>query len=163
MKKTEELQNMIRFYKDETGNSVVDMKEVADFAFKLGYEKPKPQEPRDILASKLSRAARQETKYDKETGRPYRVNHAIQHKQGNETLHLWIDIDDPSVTRHQMHQSLTLRREQMVSDGLQLSYDAEHWNDSHKNEKPIQLEMDLTFDISLRKHSDDREKSNQAA
>jgi hypothetical protein len=54
-----------------------------------------------------------------------------------------------------MLKSLNLRREQMVGDGLQLSYDADHWNSLHPSEEKIQLEMDLSFDIELRKHAAD--------
>ena len=44
--------------------------------------------------------------------------------QGQQKLHLWADIDDPSTTRIKMHKSLIMRREQMVGDGLQLTFDA---------------------------------------
>ncbi len=50
-----------------------------------------------------------------------------------------------------------MRREQMVSDGLQLTYDADHWNANNPDQKPIQLEMDFTLDIEWRKNSEDDE------
>jgi hypothetical protein len=53
--------------------------------------------------------------------------------------------------------SLTMRREQMVSDGVMVIHDQEHWNTQHPIEPPIQMEMDLTFDIELRNHADDEE------
>jgi hypothetical protein len=53
--------------------------------------------------------------------------------------------------------SLVNRREQMVSDGLMLTSDQDHWNNQHPTEEPIQLPMDLTFDIELRQNSDDDE------
>jgi len=52
-----------------------------------------------------------------------------------------------------MQVSLVNRREQMVSDGLMLTYDQDHWNSAHPTEEPIQLPMDLTFDIELRKNA----------
>ena len=154
--KQKEMQRLIRHYKDEKGVVEVDMKEVAKFAMQKGWPMPKPKSPLDMLAKQFTGAARQEIKHDEQTGRPYRVNHAVAYKQGNDTLHLWIDIDDPAVTRAKMQKSLTLRREQMVGDGLQLSYDADHWNTTHPEEE-IQLEFDLSFDIELRKSTEDAE------
>ena len=36
-----------------------------------------------------------------------------------------------------------------------LTYDQDHWNASHPAEEPIQLPLDLTFDIELRKNAPD--------
>jgi hypothetical protein len=58
----------------------------------------------------------------------------------------------------QMHVSLMSRREQMVSDGVMLTYDQDHWNTSHPTEEPIQLPLDLTFDIELRKNAPDEDE-----
>jgi hypothetical protein len=46
----------------------------------------------------------------------------------------------------------------MVSDGLMLTYDQDHWNSAHPTEEPIQLPMDLSFDIELRKNAPDDEE-----
>jgi hypothetical protein len=51
--------------------------------------------------------------------------------------------------------SLVNRREQMVSDGLMLTYDQDHWNSAHDGEEPIQLPLGLTFDIELRRNAPD--------
>jgi hypothetical protein len=147
------MQRLIRHYRDETGEIEVDMKKVARFAELKGWKMPVPKDPLDILAQELSRAAREEIEYSKETGRPYRVNHAVAQKQGDQTIFLWVDINE--APRKVMLKSLNLRREQMVGDGLQLSYDADHWNSLHPSEEKIQLEMDLSFDIELRKHAAD--------
>ena len=61
---------------------------------------------------------------------------------------LWYDIHE--ATRKVMHKSLINRREQMVSDGLQLTFDATYWNKYHPDEQPIELPMDLTDDIQWR-------------
>lgn len=153
MSKRKDMQRLIRHYRDETGEVEVDMKKVARFAELMGWKMPVPKDPLDILAQELSRAAREEIEYNKETGRPYRVNHAIAQKQGDQTIFLWVDINE--APRNVMLKSLNLRREQMVGDGLQLSYDADHWNSLHPTEEQIQLEMDLSFDIELRKHAAD--------
>jgi len=46
----------------------------------------------------------------------------------------------------------------MVGDGLQLTFDQEHWNRIHEGEEPIDLPMDLTFDIELRKNAPGEEE-----
>lgn len=149
------MQRLIRHYRDQAGETEVDMKKVARFAKLMGWTMPEPKDPLDIFAQELARAARDEIEYSKETGRPYRVNHALSQKQGNETLYLWVDIND--APRTVMHRSLNQRREQMVGDGLQLSYDADQWNHLHPEAENIQIEMDLTFDVDLRKHAADAE------
>lgn len=146
--KDKERQNLIRYYKDQTGITEVDMKEVAKFALSKGWSIPTPKDPLDRLASEFARSARNEIRFDPETGKPYRANHAYPVKQGEVQYHLWIDIDE--ATRPQMHKSLIMRREQMIGDGLQLTYDANHWNSINPDEKPIQIVMDFTEDIEER-------------
>ena len=53
-----------------------------------------------------------------------------------------VDIDEAS--RNAMWKSLVNRREQMVSDGVQLTF-------VNPTEEPINLPMDLTPDIEWRK------------
>jgi len=143
------MQKLIRRYKDETGKSEVTMMEVAEYAVRMGMKLPNPVSPIDRLARDFASAAREEIRYDGKTGKPYRANHAIRHKQGDDQYHLWIDIDE--APRHLIWKSLQMRREQMVCDGLQLSYDADHWNSKNPSEKPIQLVLDFTEDIEERK------------
>ena len=38
----------------------------------------------------------------------------------------------------------------MIGDGLQLTFDAIHWNTENLQEEPIQMLMDLTEDIQWR-------------
>ncbi len=139
---------MIRHYKDETGEFEVDMKKVAKFAQLMGYKMPVPKDPLDILASELSRAARDEIGHDKETGRPFRVNHAYPVKHGGQTSFFWVDIDE--APRKVISKAFNLRREQMVGDGLQLSYDQDRWNSKNPDEAQIELDFDFGFDIELR-------------
>ena len=58
------------------------MKKAAKFAQLIGWEMSVPKDPLEVLAQELSRAARYEIKHDDDSGRPYRVNHAIPVKQG---------------------------------------------------------------------------------
>ena len=88
----------------------------------------------------------------RQTGNPYRANHAITTRQGSEQLTLWIDIDR-KVPRKKMVKSLMQRREQMVGDGLQLTFDGDHWNNINPEDEPIEIPMDLTDDILWRKNA----------
>lgn len=145
--KKQEMQRLIRYYKDTTGKTEVDMHDVAKFAVSNGWNLPEPIAAIDRLAKDFSQAAREEIRHDKITGKPYRANHAITQGQ----LHLWIDIDE--APRKPMVKSLITRREQMVGDGLQLTLDADHWNSIHRDEESIVVPMDFTDDVEWRKNS----------
>jgi hypothetical protein len=154
--KTRDRQLFIQYYKEKTGITEVDMKDVAAFALKNGWSAPKPIDPVDRLAQQFTQAAREETKHDKKTGQPYRVNHAVPVKHGGTQLHLWIDIDE--APRKLIHKSLMMRREQMVGDGLQLTLDADHWNGIHPDEEPMDIPLDFTDDVLWRKNAIAEEK-----
>jgi hypothetical protein len=154
--KSHERQRFIRYYKDETGKTEVNMHEVATFAVSKGWKLPTPPNPLDMLAREFAQSAREEIRHDPVTKKPYRANHAIKITQGQDQLHLWIDIDEAK--RGPMLKSLVQRREQMVGDGLQLTFDSEHWNRINPNEEPINLPMDLTPDIEWRKNAPDEDE-----
>jgi hypothetical protein len=155
MSKKREMQRVIRAYKDETGEREIDMHKVAKWAAGKGWPLPKPRDPLDLLAQQFSEAAREETRRDTKTGRPYRANHHFSVMQGGQQLHLWIDIDE--APRGPMLKSAVTRREQMVGDGLQLTLDLMHWNSINPKKEPIELPMDLSFDIELRLNAPDEE------
>jgi hypothetical protein len=161
MSKKREMQSLIRTYKDETGEREIDMKKVARWAVGKGWPLPVPKNPLDVLAKTFSDAAREETRRDDKTGRPYRANHSFSVTQGGEQLHLWIDIDEAE--RGPFLKSAVTRREQMVGDGLQLTLDITHWNSINPKSEPIDLPMDLTFDIELRLNAPDEDEEGKAA
>jgi hypothetical protein len=152
------MQRFIRHYKSETGEHELDMHKVAEFAAKMGWRLPTPPSAIDLLAKQFTEAARDEINYDSKTGKPYRVYHAIPVKNGQQlSLFVYIDIDE--APRNSMLKSLVNRREQMVSDGLQLTFDMEHWNRINPKEEPIELPMDLTLDIEWRKNAPGDDKA----
>ncbi len=106
---------------------------------------PKPANPHDIAAAQFADAAREEIRHDNETHKPYRANHAVPAQQG----YRWIDIDE--APRGPMHRALIKRREGIVDDAVQLSFDADHWNSMHPNETPIVIPVDFTDDVQERK------------
>lgn len=152
MSKTKDMQRALRYYREQTGIDDVNMEDVARFAHeKLGMPLPLPTSPIEKMAREFSRAARAETRYDKATGRPYRVNHMFTNDTGQR---LWLDIDGEA-PRHKMDLSLTLRRNQIVDDAYHLDADQEHWNTIHPEEEPIQKSFDFTEDVAERKAQDE--------
>lgn len=157
MSKRQAMQRFIRHYKDETGEHEIDMRKVAEFAKRMGWKMPTPPSDIDLLAKQFTDAAHEERKYDKKTGKPYRVYHAIP-VTGQLSLFNYVDIDE--ATRKQMLMSAVNRREQMVSDGLNLTLDLDHWNSINPGEEAIALPMDMTLDIAIRKAAeDDKDKA----
>lgn len=162
MSKVMERQKLIRVYRDETGETEIDMRKVAEFAVRKGWPLPQPADPLDALAKLFSDAARLEIRHDIRTGNPYRANHAVPRRAVSGQMSFsWVDIDDPKTTPINMRASLVSRREQMVDDGLQLTFDMEHWNSIRPEEEHIDLPMDLTFDVELRRAA--REDDDEAA
>ena len=157
MSKKSEMQRIIRAYKEATGEREIDMHNVAKWAAGKGWPLPVPQNPLDILAKQFADAAREEIRRDEVSGRPYRANHSFVTQHGGQQLHLWIDIDEAE--RGPMVKSAVTRREQMVGDGLQLTLDLMHWNSVNPDKEPIELPMDLTFDIELRLNSPDEDEN----
>jgi hypothetical protein len=152
-----EQKDLLRWYMDETGETEVDMHKVARWAILKGWKAPEPVDPVDRLARQLSKEAREQTRHDSSTGKPYRAYHAFTVPQGDKQLTLWIDIDG-TAPRRKMHLSLHQRREQMVGDGLQLSFDADHWNGTHSTEEPINIDLDLTEDVEWRKNAPEEDE-----
>jgi hypothetical protein len=155
MSRKREMQRLIRHYRDETGEREVEMKEVAKWAATKGWPLPLPPDPLDILAKQFADAAREEMRQDKATGRRYRANHHYTDWRGGQQRDFWIDIDE--APRGPMLKSAVTRREQMVGDGLQLTLDLMHWNAINPKDEPIELPMDLTFDIELRMNAPDED------
>lgn len=143
---------MIQRYKAETGEKVVDLEKVADWAIGKGATLPKPKTAREMFAAQLADAARAEYRVDSKTGLSYRANHALrQRTRDGRQYVLWVDIDD--ATRPQMLWSLSDRRQQMVGDAVHLKIDEMIWNSRHPEEEQIQLEMDFTYDVEERLNS----------
>lgn len=156
MSKINERQRLLRAYREETGEAEIDMRLVAEFAVRKGWPLPRPADPIDTLAKLFAEAARLEIRHDPVSGNPYRANHAVPKRSASGQMSFgWIDIDDPKTTPINMRASLVMRREQMVDDGLQLTFDMERWNSIRPEDERIDLPMDLTFDIDLRRASGD--------
>jgi hypothetical protein len=146
--KAQEMHSIIKRYREATGKDSIDMHEVAKYAAGMGWPLPKPKTALDRLAEQFSSAARTEMRKDEVTGRPYRANLAVTTWQGNQQSTLWTDID--VAPRHVAHRSFQQRREQMIGDAVQLTFDAMHWNRVNESEPPIEMPMDFTDDVLWR-------------
>lgn len=155
MSKMLEKQRFLRLYREETGESEVDMHKVVEFALKKGWPLPKPADPKDVLAKQFADAARQEIRHDAASNKPYRAWHAYPMEDRNGQLAFsWLDIDDPNIDPKNFRKSAVRRREQMIDDGVQLSLDLDHWNGLRpKEEDHVHLPWDLTLDIEIRRAS----------
>ena len=141
----EKRQRFIRYYKEQTEKTETDMHDVAHFAQNMGWDLPVPPDPLDLLAKQFSDAAREETRVDKNTKRPYRANLAIIH---GKQLALWIDTDE--APRHKMAKALMLYRDQMVSEAVIGTNTADHWNRVNPEQQPLIFPTDLTDDVQWR-------------
>jgi hypothetical protein len=151
--KAQQMQNIMKMYRESTGKASIDMHEVAKYAVSKGWPLPKPKTALERLAEQFSSAAREEVRRDEVTGRPYRVNLAVTTWSGSEQLTLWTDID--VATRPVAHQSFKQRREQTVGDVLQLTFDVMHWNRVNEAAEPIVMPTDFTDDVNWRMNEPD--------
>ena len=117
------------------------------FANSRGWPLPPACQPhRPGSPGGFSKAAREETRQDYKTGRPYRVYHAFTSDVDGQGM-LWVDIDE--APRKYMLKSAIMRREQMVGDAVQLTFDLDHWNSTNGNEEPIIIPLDFTDDVDM--------------
>lgn len=147
------LQKMIELYHNKTGAQVMDPAEIADFALKNGVKLPEPIDRKKQLIKQISDAAREVVRTDHTTGRPYRAYHSVPVQQGQQMSFFWVDIED--ATRQQMVRSSNRRREHVVGELTQHTFDLDHWAAINPDEEPILLEKDFNLDVEIRKASDD--------
>lgn len=155
MPSSKQLQQLIRLYRMKSGETELDMKKVAMFAVEQGVELPVPPTPEELLAQKLARAAREDLGKSEKTGRAFREYQALPIKSGQQSLFVYVSVND--ATRPQMERSLNRRREAIVDDAVMLTNDADRWNEINPKADPIQPELDLGFDVELRRAGEEVE------
>jgi len=153
-------QKFIRYWKEKTGETEVDMHAVAKMALEMGWKAPAPITEEDRLAKQFKNAARQDIRHDEKTGRPYRGYHAVPKVEPNgQYVFSYIDIDDSNASPESFRKACVKRREQSVDDQVQLRLDQLHWNDQRSPEQQVEiLPADMEFDVEMRLAAmDDRE------
>ena len=146
--KKQQMQRIIQWYRNETGADTVDMHKVAQFAVDKGWKLPQPRDPLVHLAEQFADAAREETRIDENTGRPYRANLAVVNHSGTGQTTLWGDID--TAPRKFAQKAFIQRREHMVGEAVQLTLDVDHWNSTNAHDEPIVMPMDFSDDVEER-------------
>ena len=139
---------LLNHYVVMNGRNEIDMHEVATWLLENNYPPPKPRSSADILAERLTKAARSEVEYDPDDGVLYRKYHSVA-DENQPSMFKWFDIRHAS--RAKMHKSFSHRRKQIVNDAFQLTLDLRSWNKLHPDEQPLEkLDMNLTEDIEER-------------
>lgn len=145
---TEHFQALWRDYEQEHDHVPASAREVVDWAVaNRSLELPRI-DPRDVLASQMSRALREEYAMDAK-GRRYRVNHAMRVTKNGVQLTMWGILG--YAPHSHMQRAFTQRREQVVGDLVQLHVDVEVYTEMTPHEAPIQLVLDFRDDVAERR------------
>jgi hypothetical protein len=136
----QQLQAIFAQYEAEVSADPADLKVVGAWALKNGLWSPRPSDVQARFAEEMAEALREEYRTDA-AGRRYRAKVAVRNRQGS----LWADID--LAPRAHVEKAVGQRRKQIVGDCWQLRMDADHYNDAHPTEEPIQLILDFTEDV----------------
>ncbi|KAF1728120.1 hypothetical protein CSC76_07225 [Pseudoxanthomonas mexicana] len=147
MSYTTAVKEYVERYKAETGiEGPLDTHAVAEWAWRNGLHTPNARTVIDAIAADIAQVFREEYRVDRH-GRRYRAKHAATYKQGNKTLSLWADLDDPQAPHNHFVRSFAQRRQQIVGDCLQLKTDVDVYNDKREPTEPIQIPLDFTLDV----------------
>ncbi len=145
---TEEFQRLWREFELEHDHKAVSAREVVDWAVAKGSLRLPRVDPRDVLASQMSRALREEYGVDGK-GRRYRLNHAMRVTKDGVQLTIWGVLGYAPHTH--MQRAFTQRREQVIGDLVQLAVDVEVYNEQIPEDKHIQLVLDFADDVAERR------------
>lgn len=147
MGRSSELQAIWKRYESEHGYEPTGTRPVVDWAVDNGLLELPQVDARDVLASQMSRALREETAVDA-YGREYRVNHAVKITKNGVQQTFWAILG--YADRTHMEMTFTQRREQVVGDCLKLRIDVDVYNDLNPGNPPIQLELNFVEDVEER-------------
>lgn len=147
------IQRMARIYKEEHSSADIDLQSFADWLISHGVQPPPAPTQRELMAKAAKRALKQDVRHDEVTGRPYHGWQAVPHGKDARTGQLsftYVDADDAQ--REPMKKALLLKVSMMVDDGVQVTFDAEHWNRINPKEDPIEVDelLDLRDQVEWR-------------
>jgi hypothetical protein len=137
----------IERYEAEVGSTgLINPQELAQWAYNNGLHKPNLKTIIDAIAADITQVFRESYRTD-QYGRRYRAMHATTKKQGNKTLSLWGDLDDPNAPHEHFVRSFAQRRLQIVGDCFQFKTDVDVYNDHRKPDVQVQAILDFTLDV----------------
>lgn len=144
----EEFQRLWREYEETHDHNAASARDVVDWAVReRGLRLPRV-DPRDVLASQLARALREEYGTD-EKGRRYRKNHAMRVTKAGVQTTFWGILGFASHIH--MQRAFTQRREQVIGDLVQLDVDVEVYNEMVPEDRQIPLILDFKDDVAERR------------
>jgi hypothetical protein len=137
----------------ESANQVLDFILVKVAAWMIARGKWAQQRESAVrqLTRHLRRVAREVHIIDDETGKEVRKYHAF--RLGEHQPMLWAEME--SITREQMDESKTMRRNTYAGGIIQLARDLHHFNRKYNPGDPIIFNPDFTKDIEDEAHSSD--------
>lgn len=141
----QQMQEIFRQYQAEVSPDPVDLREVAAWAISSGLWKPRPADIHARFSEDMAEALRDHFRTDN-SGRRYRVNHAVRASRDGRQYSFWADID--SAPRSHMEKAFAQRRKQIVGDCHQLRLDLDHFNSVHPDEEQLELVLDFTDDVA---------------
>lgn len=115
---------LVRKYQLATGKRDITTPAVANWAIANGEYMPDPIDEAARLATKLSRALRQEHFTDPQ-GRSVRLMHAVTNREGQTKMTFWYDMR--SAPTDIMKRAMQQRREQSLADNLQMKIDCDSY------------------------------------
>jgi hypothetical protein len=161
MSYTEQLRKLWKQYREEVSTEPVDLKTVASWAIEKGLWLPRPVDLSTSLANDLAQALREEKRTDT-SGREYRANIPVRYRaKDGKSLFEWADIDD--APRLHVEKNVQQERRSVASDLYALMMKVEHYNDTHPDEEPIQLILQLDDDIAEMKIANGLDRDDEAA
>lgn len=138
-------ENIWKQYRAEVSTDPVDLKEVAAWAISKGLWVPRPVDLTASLAKDLADSLREEKRVDK-AGREYRANIPVRERGDKGVpLFVWGDIDD--APRAHVEKSFQQERRSIQSDCYALLMKAEHYNEAHPDDEPIQIVLNFEDDV----------------
>lgn len=152
------IQRLTPVYQEETGKTDMDSAEFADWLMRKGMEPPPAPTPRELLAKQVRRAWKQDIRKDELTGKPYHKYHAFPAyvTPGGQMRFFYFDIE--RAARGPMEKSAKMRVEQMIDDGVRISYDVDHWNRINPDKEQIEITFNLDDPIAWRKAAPDEDE-----
>jgi hypothetical protein len=148
MTKNERFQQIWHKYESEHGNKPSSTRDAVDRAIEEGLLEEPYIDPREVLASQMATALREEMHTD-ELGRRYRVNHAARITKGGVQHTFWASMG--FAPHDHMERAFAQRREQVIGDLVQLKTDVDVYNDINRGKRPeIQLVLNFADDVAER-------------
>jgi hypothetical protein len=144
---SEQLQKIWRDYEEAHGYIPASAREAVKWGASNGMIEVPTIDPFDKLAEDMAKAMREEYGTDA-NGRRYRKNHAVRVTKGGVQYTMWAIMGN--APRAHMHKAFIQRREQIVSDCVQLATDVMVYNDLNNGVEPIQMVFNFEDDVSER-------------